>query len=257
MSSNDVTACAEIVERGDPSRFRAIMAAPADARPNLFVFYAFNIEVARAPWASQEAMISDMRLQWWYDVLEAIETGSDVARHPVATPLAEILSTQDAGDLKGLVEARRWDIYRDPFEDQAALEEYIHQTSAVLIRISAHSLGEGEPQALENYGWAVGCANYLSAIPALLSQKRVPLVDGRPEAVKALAQTGLDKLKRARASARTISKPTRAALLVGWEAEAKLAQAKAHPERVIDGLEQLNPIRSSLRLLWQASTGRF
>ena len=43
-----VEACAELVERGDPDRFRAIMAAPPEARAQLFPLYAFNLEVARA-----------------------------------------------------------------------------------------------------------------------------------------------------------------------------------------------------------------
>ena len=43
-----VAACAELVERGDPDRFRAVMAAPVEARAQLFPLYAFNLEVARA-----------------------------------------------------------------------------------------------------------------------------------------------------------------------------------------------------------------
>ena len=34
-------ACAEIVQRGDPDRFAAVMAAPTAARARLFPLYAF------------------------------------------------------------------------------------------------------------------------------------------------------------------------------------------------------------------------
>ena len=54
-------ACAEIVQRTDPERFAALMAAPVIDRPALAVLYAFNAEVARAPWASKEPMIAEMR----------------------------------------------------------------------------------------------------------------------------------------------------------------------------------------------------
>ena len=47
---DDFSACAALVERGDPGRFRATMAAPLAARRVLFPLYAFNLEVARAPW---------------------------------------------------------------------------------------------------------------------------------------------------------------------------------------------------------------
>ena len=59
-----IQACADLVHRGDPDRFAAIMAAPVGARERLFPIFAFNLEVARAPWVTAEAMIAEMRLQW-------------------------------------------------------------------------------------------------------------------------------------------------------------------------------------------------
>ena len=69
-------ACAALVERADPDRFTATMAAPPVARGPLWVLYAFNVEVARAPWASKEPMIAEMRLQWWRDVVENAASGA-------------------------------------------------------------------------------------------------------------------------------------------------------------------------------------
>jgi len=66
---DDLVACAKLVERGDPLRFRTVMAAPLHARRVLFPLYAFNVEVSRAPWVTQEPMIAEMRLQWWRDAL--------------------------------------------------------------------------------------------------------------------------------------------------------------------------------------------
>ncbi|MFN3209661.1 MAG: squalene/phytoene synthase family protein, partial [Roseovarius sp.] len=73
----DIMACAGLVHRGDPERFAATMAAPVPAREKLFPLYAFNVEVSRAPWVTQESMIAEMRLQWWRDVLEEIRTGAE------------------------------------------------------------------------------------------------------------------------------------------------------------------------------------
>jgi phytoene synthase len=42
-----LNACAALVERSDPDRFRATMAAPVAARRVLFPIYAFNVEVTR------------------------------------------------------------------------------------------------------------------------------------------------------------------------------------------------------------------
>ncbi|MCB1311397.1 MAG: squalene/phytoene synthase family protein, partial [Sedimentitalea sp.] len=65
----DLDACAGLVQRGDLERFMATMAAPVAARRVLFPLYAFNLEVARAPWVTQEPVIAEMRLQWWRDAL--------------------------------------------------------------------------------------------------------------------------------------------------------------------------------------------
>ena len=261
MHSDDFNGCAELVQKGDDVRFRAAMASPVAARAVLFPLYALNVEVARAPWVTSEAMIAEMRLQWWYDVLEAIVQGEPVNRHSVATPLAEILTPAQAKDLQQMVEARRWDIYKDPFEDQTALETYIRDTSAVLVRVAAqrldNNISDQGLEAVEQYGWAMGCANYLNAIPALLAQKRIPLVDGRPEGVAQLATLGLDSLSKARQKARFVTKAASPALLAGWDCEAVLKQAIQHPDRVIDGLAPVNPLASSLRLMWQATTHRY
>ena len=72
-------ACADLVQRGDPDRFAAAMAAPVAARKVLFPLYAFNLEVARAPWVTEEPMIAEMRLQWWRDALGEIGGGRHCA----------------------------------------------------------------------------------------------------------------------------------------------------------------------------------
>src|SRR5210317_1238100 len=105
----DVLACAAIVEKGDPERFAAVMASPLPARRVLFPLYAFNVEVSRAPWVTQETMIAEMRLQWWRDALEEIAEGKPVRRHEVTQPLAGFIDAQGAEILDRLVAARRWD----------------------------------------------------------------------------------------------------------------------------------------------------
>ena len=108
-----IDACAALVERSDPDRFLAAMAVSIAARRVLLPIYAFNIEVTRAPWVTQEPMIAEMRLQWWRDVLTEIQSGGGVRNHEVATPLAEVLPPHAAQILDQLIEARRWDIGRD------------------------------------------------------------------------------------------------------------------------------------------------
>ncbi|MQQ07051.1 phytoene synthase [Epibacterium sp. SM1979] len=257
---DDLRACAELVERADPDRFQAAMAAPVPARFRLFVLYAFNAELSRAPWASQESMIAEMRVQWWRDVGAEIASGAPVRRHFVATPLAKVLSPTEAQNIDAMAEARRWDIYRDPFSDVEALVQYLKDTSGNLMWMSVASLGsnlgQGDETAAREFGFAQGVANWLRAVPALEKQNRVPLVDGTREGVQELAQIGLDALQKSRRSG-AFAAETRPALLAGWQSEAILRQALKEPQRVVAGELGLSEFKKRLRLMWCASTGRW
>ncbi|MDD9715468.1 squalene/phytoene synthase family protein [Dinoroseobacter sp. PD6] len=252
-------ACAGLVERGDPDRFLATMAAPVPARRVLFPLYAFNIEVSRAPWLTEEPMIAEMRLQWWRDVLEEIRSGAKVRSHEVATPLAEVLDAEAAAVLDRLVAARRWEVYRDPFEDQAAFDAYLEETGAGLVWAAGRALGaEAAAEAvLRGQGWAAALARYLQAVPDLGARGRIPLVDGRAEAVAELARRGLARLAEARGARGMVPVAARPALLAGWQAETILRQAAKAPGLVAAGGLGLSEFAKRARLAWVSATGRW
>jgi len=253
-----VEACAEIVRRGDPDRFRAAMAAPVAARARLFPLYAFNVEVARAPWVTEEPMIAEMRLQWWRDVLEEIAGAGPVRRHEVATPLAAVLGRDEAVLLDGLVAARRWDAYRDPFADSAAFDAHIDATSGHLLWVAARVLGASHGEApLRDLGYAMGVANWLVAVPELTARGRQPLVDRCPEAVGALARAALDRLGAAQAARGEVPPEAVPAARAAWAAGPILRRAAEDPRRVEEGALAPSEFRRRAGLLWRAVTGRW
>lgn len=230
--------CAALVERGDPDRHAAVMAAPVAARGPLLVIYALNLEVARAPWVTQEPMIAEMRLQWWRDVVAEAGAGRPARAHEVAGPLAALIGAAGlpVAVLDRLIEARRWDVYREPFADQAALEAYLEDTGAGLMWLAGAALGAGaaDEAALRAVGWAAGLAGFLRAVPELEARGRVPLVDGRPEAVAALARAGLARLQGAGNGLRRMG-TARAATISAWQAAPLLRQVAQEPGRVAAG----------------------
>jgi phytoene/squalene synthetase len=253
----DLTACAQLVERGDPDRFAATMAAPVEARKVLFPIYAFNVEVSRAPWVTQEAIIAEMRLQWWMDALEEIASGGIVRRHEVVTSLAHVLDADAARMLQRAATARLWDIYRDPFEDEGAFSRYLEETSASLFLAASQSLSGGMPDVLKNLGYASGLSQFLRAVPELERKGRIPLVDGRVDAIAALAEDGLARLRAARAAKSKIPVQARPIALAAWQAEPILRQARDDPARVATGSLGTSEAYKKARLMWQAFTGRW
>ena len=259
VNADDLNACADQVRRADPERFLAAMAAPVAARKVLFPIYAFNAEVARAPWVTQESMIAEMRLQWWRDVLEEIRAGGNVRRHEVASPLAEVLDEEGTRLLDDLILARRWDIYRDPFEDEAAFQDHLLKSSGHLMWAAARALGaraEAEASVLDA-GYAHGLGNWLRAIPALEQAGRIPLVDGRPEAVQELAKEGGVRLTKARQARGVIPSKAVGALLPAWKTAAILRRAVQNPVNVAEGRLDVSPMKSRLTLMARAATGRW
>jgi 15-cis-phytoene synthase len=256
-----LTACAEIVEKGDPDRFAATMAAPPLSRGSLWPLYAANLEIGRAPWASSEPMVAEMRLQWWIDTIGDLAEGRVRPGHAVTEALAPMLSADPelARLLQSLAEARRWDCWRDPFEDRAAFDAYLDATSGNLMWAAARSLGApatAEP-AIRDFAWGAGLAGWFRAAPELEARGRIPFVDGRPESLAALAAVGRARIARARTATRFIPKHARPALWTGSGADRILVQAERDPARIAAGSLGTSPLRKSTCLALDALTGRF
>ena len=255
-----IKACAEHVRRGDPDRFAAVMAAPVAARARLFPIYAWNLEVARAPWVTTEHLIAEMRLQWWRDVVDNASSGAARA-HEVAGPLHQVIKDCNlpVEVMDRLIVARRADIDAEPFADDAALAAYLEDTGAGLMWLAARALGAeaAAEGAVRNYGWAAGLANYLSAVPDLIARGRTPLVDASPAGIARLARDGRARILQARSQRQTVPKTVSPALLGGWQAKAMLTEAGNDPNAVLQGRLGQSEFSRRWGLLWQATTGRW
>ncbi|MGC1488687.1 MAG: squalene/phytoene synthase family protein [Albidovulum sp.] len=253
-------ACAAMVEAGDPDRFAATMAAPPAARTRLWPLYAFNLEVARAAYASDEPLVAEMRLQWWVDEVARLASGSP-PQGDVAAALQPMLR-EDPGLgalLAAIAEARRWDCWREAFADRAGFETYLNATSGNLVWAAARALGAGAEAEVpvRDFAFGVGLANWFDAVPALMARGRLPLPDPSCDAIARLAASGLGRMENARAHHQRVPKSARPALWPGWSAARRLVVAQGAPERVFDGnLPAPDPSRA-LALLWRVFSGRW
>lgn len=248
-------ACAALVARADPDRWAAVLAAPAPARAPLIVLYAYNIEISRAPWASAQDLIAQMRLQWWRDVL----TDPDPKAHEVAGPLHDLLAKGQINRqvLDDMAASRVWDIYSDPFDSVQRFTRYIDNTAGGLAAACAMALGAGA-QAVgvaRAYGQAQGVANFLRAVPELVARGRKPLIDDSEDAIAALARQGLASLKLARSNRGDLGAAWPAVLACA-QAGAILRKAEAYPYLVRQGGLTLAPAGARARLIWASVTRR-
>ncbi len=254
-----VDACAELVRRGDPDRHAATLAAPPEARARLWPLYAFNLEIARAPYVTQEPLIAEMRLQFWADTVAEAATGATPRAHEVATPLAALIRDHalPPAAFEGMIAARRRDITRAPFDDTAALLAHVDATAGALMELAARSLGAGEGTlpVVSEFARGAGLANWLMAVPALEAAGQPPLPSGVGADV--LAQTGLVHLRSARAHRAKVPRAALSALLTGWQAKAVLTRAVRDPAAVAEGRLAPSEFRRRGGLLLRSVLGRW
>lgn len=251
--------CREMVERGDPDRALVTAGAEQAAQARLWPLWAFNLEVAQAPWASAEPMVAEMRLQFWADAVDALAEGRPRVGHPVLEPLAAALEGVDTAPLSALVEARRRDVWREGFADRAALHDYLEATAAGLMWQAARMLGapDAAEQPVRDFGWAAGLAAWFRAVPVLSARGWPPLPAEDDSTVRVLAGEGLARIARARGARRDVPARVFPALATGWQAHGLLRQAAQQPDRVTGGGLALSEFARRGGLFWAGLTGRW
>ncbi len=235
------------VKAGDPDRYLAAMAAKPDDREKLLVLYAFNLEIARAPWASAEPMIAEMRLQWWLDAIGDIFEGRGVRGHEVLGPLNALIDTHELPRqiFDDMINARRFDIYREPHADRVAFDHHILSTSGGIMGLAAQILG-GDAFEVKDIAYATGVANLLRATPELIARGRKPL----PDDVGQVVDTALSALSN------QANKMVFPAVLAGWRARAALRVARKSPEYIVAGQLEESPAWRRVSFLQSRVSGR-
>lgn len=252
--------CTDLVRDGDLDRYTVTRAASDAAQARLFPLYALNLEIGRAAWASNEPLVAEMRLQWWRDAIERLCEGGKPPAHPVLDACDFLKGDGQAGmALDRMIEARRWDVWAEPFPSTEALWAHLDDTSGALYALAARSLDVPEDQAdlIRSFGAGAGLAQWLQAVPELTRRERDPLPDHAPEAIAALAQDGLERLTAVRAERGRISAAAAPVLLAGWQASGVLRIAARSPQTVLTGGLEMSEFKRRGTLALRAISGRW
>jgi len=233
-----VSALGDFVRAHDPDRFLTAIFASPDRREDLFALYAFNYEVARVREVVSDAMIGQIRLQWWRDALDEIALGRDPRQHEVVTPLAAAIRRHKLpmATFERLLDARELDLDDQPPPNLASLGQYLDGAAGGLFELALAILGVGHEaahDAAHAAGTGVGLAGLLRALPFHAGANRIympadllarhgvereALVAGKSSpGVKALAAEVADHARQhlaaASASARNLPRAALPALL--------------------------------------------
>ncbi|MBK1663559.1 phytoene synthase [Rhodospirillum rubrum] len=178
--AEDLSPLAGAVRDFDPNRFQTALFAPAEQRENLMALYAFNVEIARIAETVSEALIGEMRLQWWHDLCEGAFSGAVIARgHPVGEAMERLIAggRLDRPTLRAAIAARRLDLAAEPFATPADLRGYAEDTAGGLSRLAAALLGADPPTiaAAGHVGTAWGLLGVVRTLCPMAAQGRLYL----------------------------------------------------------------------------------
>ena len=255
MSAQSV---AGLVRRRDPDRYLSARSAPAADRRLLLALYAFNSEVARAAWVTDEPMIARVRLRFWRDAVSAIYEGATTPKHEVAEELARTVSASSLprAQLEGLIDAREFELHGQTQSGVAEFSEFINSTSGNLMWLAAVALGCGgaSERTVRGFAWGAGVASYLRAWPALAAGRRA-MFNPDDESVQGLIAQADECIRSARSNRSLVPAKAAPSLLAGWRASATLRRAIAEPGLIASGGLGESEFRRRGTLAWRSATG--
>ena len=177
--------CEELVREADKDRFLATLFAPAEARPDLFALYAFDLEIAAVAHRVREPMAGEIRLQWWHDALTGKTTA---AGHPVAEAVLAVVTRHviPVALALGVIEGRQRALYPDWTPGEGEFELLASETAGAIDQMAAHILAGAPTEATKLASHHAGVATMAVQASGDMPFDGMELARRHLDAVKAL-----------------------------------------------------------------------
>jgi phytoene synthase len=184
-----------LVRRADPDRWLSSrFIGDAASRADVIALYAFDHELARAPRVASNALMGEIRLTWWREVLDEVFAGREVRRHPTAQALAGAVRRHalPRDPLEAMIDARYRELDPAPM-DEVELRDWARDTAGSVAVLAALLLGgEGGAARPAGAAWALsrrGAEPWL--VKATLADARREVRGLKPAAFPAVAHAAL------------------------------------------------------------------
>jgi len=282
ISAESTKYIADLVKREDRDRYLTALFAPPMVRGALLALYAFNAEVSRIREATSEALIGQIKLEWWREMIALIyEGGAEPQGNPVVEGLASIVEFHKLNRVHfdELLNCRAADMSEEAPKDMLALETYAEGTSARLLWLALEILDvrdDASTSAAQHVGIAWSLAGIMRAVLFHARENRLMLPQDVMDANNlggqdALRRKNADKishiieqigsvarlhLEKAKAFQGSVDKRAVSTLLLGVLAGQYLKGAAKRGYDVFDPHHALQR-PNILKLTWSALRGRY
>jgi phytoene synthase len=150
----------DLIRRVDPDRWlTSRFIADAAARADVVALYAFDHELARARRAASSALLAEIRLTWWREVLDQVFDAAPVRRHPVAEALAAAVARHalPRAPLEAMIDGQV-EALESPTLDTAAAVAWADAVEGSVTRLAAKLLdpaADAEAATLAGRAWGL------------------------------------------------------------------------------------------------------
>ncbi|MEH3107362.1 MAG: squalene/phytoene synthase family protein [Sphingomonas fennica] len=163
----------------DPERALAVAYAPPAARPALTALWALDERLGTVVATTHEAMIGRIRLAWWREALERLDTADPPAEPLLASVAATILPRGVTGVDLAAIEGGWAALVDGAVPDAAAIAAHGAERGAPLFAAAAAILGDpgaGAPEAAAlraaGTGWVLADLGHRLRDPAARAEAR-------------------------------------------------------------------------------------
>ncbi len=139
----------------NPERALALSYAPRSARPALTALFALDDTLAAILRSTREPLIGQMRLTWWYEALDRLDTAPAPVEPVMAALQIEVLPLGVSGAMLGKL-TDGWEVLLEPDLDAAAIERFGRDRGRRLFDLAATILTVSDDRiGLAGEGWAL------------------------------------------------------------------------------------------------------
>lgn len=216
--------CARDLRLVDRERYLCCLFLPRREREAAFALYAFYHEVAKTADVVSEAMLGEIRLQWWREALDEIFAGTP-RRHPVVQGLTTAVAHHDLPkeDLLRLIDSRQSEIEQRLPASEDGLAAHVVETATPLFELLLRVGGRQDQDLAQQAALAYGLPGILRTAGAFAVRSAGPKLT--KEQCQSLAKRTESALGAARDKRSDLPKAARRVLL-------PLSLAEGHLKRL-------------------------
>ncbi|MFI4936757.1 MAG: squalene/phytoene synthase family protein [Caulobacterales bacterium] len=150
----------QLIAKVDPDRWLATrFIGEAAARADVIALYAYDHELGRARRAASNALMAEIRLTWWREVLDQIFAGEAVRLHPTAQALAAAVARHGLprGPLEAMIDGRIEALEFSPLDADQAVgwADAVQGSATALAAMILDPAGPPEVTAAAGRAWGL------------------------------------------------------------------------------------------------------